>query len=260
MAQASASDNPNMRANRRAASLGRWFTCKHCGSEWHRPATRGQVPAYCSEQCRAAAAAGRAKSRRHEIACAYCGKQAWVTDSRARHCSIRCARGTQLGWPPPSEWSTCTDLAHIPAVPPSRKVPTLPVVVKPSGGIFVNGTCARCGDQFTAWTSKGEARFCSLQCARSHGKDKRRAVKRNAYVADVHRLRIFERDGWRCQLCGKAVKRTAKVPDPLAPTIDHIVPLAAGGTHEPANAQCAHFSCNARKGHRVANDQLRLIG
>ncbi len=49
---------------------------------------------------------------------------------------------------------------------------------------------------------------------------------------------------------------------PLAPVIDHIVPLDAGGLHEPANVQCAHFLCNSKKGARVygAGEQLRLVG
>ena len=101
--------------------------------------------------------------------------------------------------------------------------------------------------------------YCSLRCAKSHGREKRRAVKRNAFVANVNRRDIYERDNWTCQLCHKKVDPTKKVPHPKAPTIDHIVPLAAGGSHEPANAQCAHFLCNATKGDR-GTDQLRLIG
>jgi 5-methylcytosine-specific restriction endonuclease McrA len=37
----------------------------------------------------------------------------------------------------------------------------------------------------------------------------------------------------------------------MSPTIDHILPLARGGTHEPSNVQAAHFGCNAAKGARV---------
>jgi 5-methylcytosine-specific restriction endonuclease McrA len=47
------------------------------------------------------------------------------------------------------------------------------------------------------------------------------------------------------------VQRTERVPHPLAPTLDHIVPLARGGHHTRDNTQCAHFSCNTRKGARV---------
>jgi 5-methylcytosine-specific restriction endonuclease McrA len=36
-------------------------------------------------------------------------------------------------------------------------------------------------------------------------------------------------------------------PDLMAATLDHIIPIAQGGTHEPRNVQLAHFSCNVRK-------------
>lgn len=104
--------------------------------------------------------------------------------------------------------------------------------------------------------------YCSAACrtraqnsrnrdARRAAKDRRRARLRGAYVAPVRRRDIFERDGWTCRLCGDPLEDTAAVPHPLAPTLDHIVPLAAGGTHEPDNCQAAHFLCNSRKGARV---------
>lgn len=94
----------------------------------------------------------------------------------------------------------------------------------------------------------------------SLARERRRAKKAAAYIEDVDRQAIFERDGWTCQICQRPLDRTTKVPDLWAPTIDHIVPLARGGTHEPRNCQAAHFSCNARKGHRGGNEQLLLIG
>lgn len=72
--------------------------------------------------------------------------------------------------------------------------------------------------------------------------------------------RVFARDGWRCQICWRKVNPTAKVPNSRAATIDHIVPLSIGGTHEPINCQTACFSCNSLKGDRHGyGDQLRLI-
>ncbi len=44
--------------------------------------------------------------------------------------------------------------------------------------------------------------------------------------------------GARCHLCGRLG----------ADTLDHIVPLAAGGANEPGNWAPAHRSCNASKG------------
>jgi 5-methylcytosine-specific restriction endonuclease McrA len=54
-------------------------------------------------------------------------------------------------------------------------------------------------------------------------------------------------------------RKTASVPHPMAPTIDHIVPLSKGGTHEPINCRTAHFLCNSTKGDRLAGDQLILF-
>jgi 5-methylcytosine-specific restriction endonuclease McrA len=45
---------------------------------------------------------------------------------------------------------------------------------------------------------------------------------------------------------------TVKVPEPLAPTIDHIVPVSKGGDDTRANVQLAHFRCNSVKGNREA--------
>jgi len=38
-----------------------------------------------------------------------------------------------------------------------------------------------------------------------------------------------------------------KAPHPLSMSIDHIIPLSRGGTHEPDNVQLAHFICNSIK-------------
>jgi 5-methylcytosine-specific restriction endonuclease McrA len=101
---------------------------------------------------------------------------------------------------------------------------------------------------------------CTDACAKAQRRARRRASKRQAFVADVSPRKIYERDGWRCRLCGRKLKRNAVVPHSLAPTIDHIVPLARGGTHEPSNVQAAHFLCNSLKGDRQGGDQLALIG
>ena len=79
----------------------------------------------------------------------------------------------------------------------------------------------------------------------------RDARKRGAFVAPVYRTQIFARDGYRCLLCGDLLAMRERVPHPLAPTIDHVVPLARGGWHAPDNVQAAHFLCNSRKSDRI---------
>lgn len=70
---------------------------------------------------------------------------------------------------------------------------------------------------------------------------------------------IFQRDGWICQICGKKVNPKLKSPDPISASLDHIIPLSKGGTHERKNLQLAHLICNIKK-NNGGHDQLRLIG
>lgn len=58
---------------------------------------------------------------------------------------------------------------------------------------------------------------------------------------------IYVRDNWTCQICGDPVNRAAQVPELDAPVIDHVVALAAGGSHGPDNWATAHFYCNSVK-------------
>lgn len=62
---------------------------------------------------------------------------------------------------------------------------------------------------------------------------------------------VFERDGWRCGICGEPVDPNLKWPDEWSASLDHVLPLAAGGWHTVDNTQCAHLICNIRKGART---------
>jgi len=75
----------------------------------------------------------------------------------------------------------------------------------------------------------------------------------------ISRREIFERDNWRCGICGRKVNRKSVHPHPQSPTLDHIVALAVGGTHTRNNLQCACFKCNIDK-HTNSGGQLRLFG
>lgn len=88
---------------------------------------------------------------------------------------------------------------------------------------------------------------------------KRRALKKSAFVEDVDLMVVLERDNWMCMLCGKKIPKGAEYPDPLYRTVDHVVPLHVGGEHSYANVQSAHFGCNAAKGFRGGGEQLALI-
>jgi hypothetical protein len=164
------------------------------------------------------------------------------------------------------------EAARLVAAPPMLALPVAPVPVKrvwPASRLrgcraFTCGRCVECGESFVmrGVRSTFGYRHCSPRCGK---RSERRAYRerRRARVRGgerVYRLAVFERDGWKCQLCGKQVARGEVVPHPLAPTLDHILPVSVGGSHVLANVQTAHFICNSRKGAGAANDQLRLVG
>jgi 5-methylcytosine-specific restriction endonuclease McrA len=88
---------------------------------------------------------------------------------------------------------------------------------------------------------------------------RRRARRYGVEYQPIKPRDIFERDGWRCGLCGSKVARLRQSPDPLSATLDHIVPISLGGAHLPANVQCAHRRCNEAKG-VGGSQQMRLVG
>lgn len=77
-------------------------------------------------------------------------------------------------------------------------------------------------------------------------------------MSEVNRAEIFNRDRWTCQLCLKPVDGQLRSPHPMAASLDHVIPLARGGTHEPSNCQLAHHICNSVKSDNVAAAPLRL--
>lgn len=132
--------------------------------------------------------------------------------------------------------------------------------------------CANCGADITH--RRLGAKTCSKACqvrrlhqaaggrttAALEADQRRRAAKKGSTVGRFSNREIYERDGWCCQLCHRKVRPELAYPHPLSKSIDHIVPLAEGGSHTPENVQLAHLRCNVQKGARPVGEQLRLIG
>ncbi len=60
-----------------------------------------------------------------------------------------------------------------------------------------------------------------------------------------------------CGICGKPVDFSLKYPHPLAPCIDHIIPIARGGhPSDLDNLQLAHWTCNRQKSDKLVNKNI----
>ena len=74
---------------------------------------------------------------------------------------------------------------------------------------------------------------------------KRRARKLGAAVGDIDLTALWT---GCCALCDAPLDAALAYPHPLSKSVDHIVPLSKGGSHEQSNLQWAHLVCNNRKG------------
>jgi len=210
------------------------FTCVDCGAV-------GEQPRRGRRRLRCGACLGKHAKARHAGTqvrmCPTCGST--VTGAKRTYCSEACQ--PQRTW---SERKAGRALAF----------------------------CAGCGDEFPKYRST--QRWCSLACANKHmvrpapqglsaearerqrlywqGKNRRRRAAKRGGASEPYTLaEVAARDDFRCRLCGDPVPMTVRVPDPLAPTIDHIMPVSKGGDDTRANVQLAHFRCNSVKGNRV---------
>lgn len=190
--------------------------------------------------------ADRDRSRRRysaDRACSNCQERYAPENAEQRHCSRQCSNPKQLPWP------SCK--VYFPE-------------------------CAVCGKRYTARTSRG--RTCSKDCGYQDNKqqtlDRYRTDPdfRDYVLANTHARRaeklgleskkvlisyLNKRDRGRCGICHRLVRDKQ---GPMRPSIDHIIPLSRGGTHELTNVQLAHYRCNLEKHNGGSGEQLLLVG
>jgi 5-methylcytosine-specific restriction endonuclease McrA len=76
-------------------------------------------------------------------------------------------------------------------------------------------------------------------------------VEREAdfYNVRENRLRVYERDNYKCRYCSKQLTR-------FTASLDHVTPVAAGGDNSLGNLITACIDCNSRKNVRPLGDFL----
>ena len=116
--------------------------------------------------------------------------------------------------------------------------------------------CKCCGALFIS-TSDRQA-YCSAECrTKVHDalhKDRRVRKMLNRPHDTITLERLSERDNGICYLCGKPVDwddyeqtEQAFIAGNMYPSIEHVIPLRAGGAHSWENVKLAHRICNMTK-------------
>lgn len=70
---------------------------------------------------------------------------------------------------------------------------------------------------------------------------------------------LIERDGRDCWLCGEPIPEDAPPLGRLSITIDHVIPISAGGVNAQTNLRLAHRKCNMARGNSLTHDQHQAI-
>ena len=211
----------------------KYYTCQYCGEPFWKPnAFRLK---YCSEECQKAARRD-ATIKRHESlppvpvsrtymrVCLWCGRKFKATRINTFCCSAECDYEDRKR-KKREQWA----LEYQPQV----------------------FTCRECGELVETECGHTRSEFCSDECSEKYFNRTYRLRRQDqivaAYRAPVSFRRIYARDKGICQICGLPVPYD-KSPEKLwAATIDHIIPLSKGGTHEPNNCQLSHRLCNSIK-------------
>lgn len=154
-----------------------------------------------------------------------CKYSAWCVDDEAAYKKLLCKLG---------QWAYSNEVASL---PPRQ--------------------CAVCGDMFQPNTL-GIHKYCSADCKVAMDNTRRKRYRGGKRIHVVSYKVIHERDGGKCQLCGKKVSPKHRWPSLLSGSMDHIIPLSTGGEHIESNIQLAHLGCNMSKSNKYAG-QLRLF-
>lgn len=205
--------------------------CLHCSREFQ-PKRKGRT-SYCSREC----AFGHRKEHRrpkHRLE-RKCGCGATLEPNRRLCAACRYSRVTKAYY--------------------TKR----PKVVR---------ACMGCGATISGTAAKTMCKPCRIRQSRiayqaKHGRVKKHKERAKRFGVDyepINPLAVFDRDKWRCQICGcPTPKKLRGTTEPNAPELDHRIPMAAGGPHTWANVQCACRACNASKGATQIKGQMHLF-
>lgn len=126
---------------------------------------------------------------------------------------------------------------------------------------ITSGTCRICGKSWETGRNTNVG-FCSNSCrsaqwridhperarvTRMDAVRRRRARLAGVVVENFTIKDVRVAHGDDCYLCDKRINYALKFPHPKSPSLDHVIPISAGGAHTVQNTAMAHMECNNRK-------------
>lgn len=108
--------------------------------------------------------------------------------------------------------------------------------------------CVHCGAVIGP-ERRRDAKFCSAVCNdRAHRLQRKlRARGGPQNTMGMVRFEVGRRDGFRCGICGYELDLAVLWPDPRFASMDHVVPVSAGGSSVVSNLRLACLTCNASR-------------
>jgi hypothetical protein len=120
--------------------------------------------------------------------------------------------------------------------------------------LLTSKICASCNKEFSITYVHSHLKqiycpVCVKRRNKRNGSQEQRARRAGVVYQYVIKEKVFERDGWRCHLCGrKTPMKLMGTYDNRAPELDHIIPLGCKGSHVYENVKCCCRECNGNKG------------
>lgn len=239
-----------MRLKRTGSIESLCFSCTHCGGKFE---SQRQNSMYCSNACKVAA--WKAKNGRIEYDYVRLVSAFWT--GYCADCNV--AIGGQR------ERLRCSDCQAVAERTQASSWAVTTAERKHRGaGLVV--ACDECAVLFCPLYGASHTRLCL--CCKSGRESKAKGISRLARkmrqkcqtVESVNPFKVFDRDGWICQLCKRKTPKALRgTIDPRAPELDHIMPVSLGGEHSYRNTQCSCRACNGAKSNRPMG-QMLLIG
>jgi len=149
-------------------------------------------------------------------------------------------------------WRSATSAAVQKCRPCRRANPAPRSVAKNPDGI--EWACLWCGKRNFRPATRGQIpKYCDRRCAEAL-----RSYERGEFmVTRARRRRLYERDGWTCQICGLSTSCEWSHGDPWSPTLDHIEPRSSALIPDDSddNLRTAHWVCNQLRGASIRTDE-----